>query len=285
MTKSMTGFGTHTVETEQARILVEAKSVNGRFLKLSWKGPGVLNRYEHELEPLVKARLRRGSVNIHVFLEYKNAEDLVSVDETIAQAYKDILERLGLPLQAVAQLPGVIGGKSRRELEPEVLEAIKEALGGALDGLVAMREREGLELKKVVSGLCEDINAERNAVGERTAEVVASYQGRLKERLAALLEGSGADLDEAVLAREVAVMADRSDIREEVDRLDAHLKQVSELLEQGEEVGRTLDFLAQEMLRESNTIGSKSGDVTLARHVVTLKTAIERFKEQVANIE
>ena len=285
MTKSMTGFGAHTVETDQARVLVEAKSVNGRFLKLSWKGPGVLNRYEHELEPLVKARLRRGSVNIHVFLEYKNAEDLVSVDETIAQAYKDILDRLGLPLQAVAQLPGVIGGKSRRELEPEVLDAIKEVLKGAMDALVTMREREGQELQKVVSGLCQDIDVERLAVGERTTEVVASYQERLKERLAALLEGSGADLDDSVIAREVAVMADRSDIREEVDRLDAHLKQVAELIEQGEEVGRTLDFLAQEMLRESNTIGSKSGDVTLARHVVTLKTAIERFKEQVANIE
>ncbi len=285
MTKSMTGFGAHTVEIDQARVLVEAKSVNGRFLKLSWKGPGVLSRYEHELEPLVKSRLRRGSVNLHVFVEYKNAEDLVSVDETIAEAYKNILERLGLPLQAVAQLPGVIGGKSKRDLDPEVLDAIKQALAGAMDAMVAMREREGQELKKVVSGLCEDIERERVAVGERTAEVVESYQGRLKESLAALLEGSGAELDDSVIAREVAVMADRSDIREEVDRLEAHLKQVSELLEQGEEVGRTLDFLAQEMLRESNTIGSKSGDVALARHVVTLKTAIERFKEQVANIE
>ena len=221
-----------------------------------------------------------------MFLEYKNAEDLVSVDETIAQAYKEILERLGLPLQAVAQLPGVIGGKSRRELEPEVLEAMKASARGR-GGWFGRRcvSVKVSSLKIVVAGLCNDIAAERLAVGERTHEVVASYQGRLKDRLAALLEGSGADLDEAVVAREVAVMADRSDIREEVDRLDAHLKQVAELLEQGDEVGRTLDFLAQEMLREANTIGSKSGDVALARHVVTLKTAIERFKEQVANIE
>lgn len=285
MIKSMTGFGSHVVETEQARVLVEAKSVNGRFLKLSWKGPGVLNRYEHELEPLVKAKLRRGSVNFHVFVEYKNPEDLVSVDETIAQAYKAVLENLGLPLTAVPQLPGVIGGKARRELNPELLSAIKEALAGALTSLVEMREREGEALAGVVEGLCKDILAERSAIGERTEEVITSYQARLKERLAALLEGSGADLDEAVIAREVAVMADRSDITEEVDRLEAHVAQIHELLEKGEEVGRTLDFLAQEMLRESNTIGSKSGDVSLARHVITLKTAIERFKEQVANIE
>lgn len=285
MIKSMTGFGSHCVETDQARVLVEIKSVNGRFLKLSWKGPGVLNRYEHELEPLVKAKLRRGSVNIHVFVEYKNPEDLVSVDETIAQAYKAVLENLGLPLASVPQLPGVIGGKARRELNPELLAAIKEALGGALTALVAMREREGQALTGVVEGLCKDILAERSAIGERTEEVIASYQARLKDRLAALLEGSGADLDESVIAREVAVMADRSDITEEVDRLEAHVAQIDELLEKDEEVGRTLDFLAQEMLRESNTIGSKSGDVSLARHVITLKTAIERFKEQVANIE
>jgi uncharacterized protein (TIGR00255 family) len=281
----MTGFGSHCVETEQARVLVETKSVNGRFLKLSWKGPGVLNRYEHELEPLVKAKLRRGSVNIHVFVEYKNPEDLVSVDETIALAYKAVLENLGLPLSSVPQLPGVIGGKARRELNPELLAAIKEALGGALTALVTMREREGEALMGVVEGLCKDIMAERSAIGERTEEVIISYQARLKDRLAALLEGSGADLDESVVAREVAVMADRSDITEEVDRLEAHVAQIHELLEKGEEVGRTLDFLAQEMLRESNTIGSKSGDVSLARHVITLKTAIERFKEQVANIE
>lgn len=285
MIKSMTGFGSHCVETEQARVLVETKSVNGRFLKLSWKGPGVLNRYEHELEPLVKAKLRRGSVNIHVFVEYKNPEDLVSVDETIALAYKAVLENLGLPLSSVPQLPGVIGGKARRELNPELLAAIKEALGGALTALVTMREREGEALMGVVEGLCKDIMAERSAIGERTEEVIISYQARLKDRLAALLEGSGADLDESVVAREVAVMADRSDITEEVDRLEAHVAQIHELLEKGEEVGRTLDFLAQEMLRESNTIGSKSGDVSLARHVITLKTAIERFKEQVANIE
>lgn len=285
MIKSMTGFGAHCVETEQARILVEAKSVNGRFLKLSWKGPGVLNRYEHELEPLVKEKLRRGSVNIHVFVEYKNPEDLVSVDENIAQAYKAVLDNLGLPLNSIPQLPGVIGGKARRELNPELLSAIKEALGGALVALVAMREREGEALAGVVEGLCKDILAERTAIGERTQEVITSYQARLKDRLAQLLDGSGADLDESVVAREVAVMADRSDITEEVDRLEAHVAQIHELVEKGEEVGRTLDFLAQEMLRESNTIGSKSGDVSLARHVITLKTAIERFKEQVANIE
>jgi len=285
MIKSMTGFGSHCVETPKARVLVEAKSVNGRFLKISWKGPNVLSRYEHELEPLVKADLRRGSVNVHVFVEYKNPEDLVSVDETIAVAYKTVLEKLGLPLTAVAQLPGVIGGKSRRELDSDLLDSIKEALEGAIKSLVEMRHREGEALTQVVQGLCEDILTQRKAIGARTGEVVESYQIRLRERLAALLEGSGADLDDAVVAREVAVMADRSDITEEVDRLDAHLSQVRELLEKDEEVGRTLDFLAQEMLRESNTIGSKSGDVSLARHVVTLKTAIERFKEQVANIE
>lgn len=285
MIRSMTGFGASCVETDKARVLVEAKSVNGRFLKIGWKGPSVLNRYEHDLETKVKQKLRRGTVNIQVFIEYKEPEDLVAVDEAVAQAYREIFSRMNLPLEGVIQLPGVVGGKNRRELDADVLDSLQEAVVQAVDALVAMREREGSALAELIEGLCCTVVQERGAIFERREEVVVSYQEKLKTRLETLLAQSETNLDEHVLAREVAVMADRSDITEEVDRLDAHIQQARELLAAGGEVGRSLDFLSQELLRESNTIGSKSGDVALARHVVKLKTTIERFKEQVANIE
>ena len=285
MTKSMTGFGASEVEADGVRMTVEAKSVNGRFLKVSLKGPSGVLKHEQAIEGIVKQKLRRGSVTLHVFAEYGNPADLVEVDENVALAYKAIFDRLDIPNQNIASLPGVLGGGPKRSLSAAVTDALKVAVGQALDALVATRSSEGAALEEVILGLCGQIDALTQSLEERTPEVVAEYQQRLEQRLENLLSGANVELDPSVVAREVAVLADRADIREELDRLGMHTAHARKLLQQDGESGRTLDFLAQELLREANTVGSKSQDAALAATVVELKTVIERFKEQVANIE
>ena len=285
MTKSMTGFGAAEVEAEGVRISVEAKSVNGRFLKVGFKGPSGVLKHEQTLDGIVKTKIRRGSVTVHVFLEYANASDLVEIDESVALAYKGVFDRLGIPNQNISSLPGVLGGGQKRSITEGVLEGVKAGVGQAVGQLVVTRAREGEALAGVVRGLCEQIDSIREGLDERAPGVVDEYRDRLRGRLESLLKGTEVELDDAVLAREVAVFADRSDIREELDRLAVHTVHARKLLSQDGESGRTLDFLAQELLREANTVGSKSQDATLAATVVELKTVIERFKEQVANIE
>jgi len=160
---------------------------------------------------------------------------------------------------------------------------VEQATRGAVAELVSRREHEGAALGEILSGLCTRIDELRLAVRERSPDVVAEHHAKLRERLQALLED--ATVDEQLLAREIAVLADRADVTEEIDRLGAHVIHAREVLAGDDAAGRTLDFLAQEMLREVNTIGSKSNDAALTRLVIDMKSAVEQLKEQVANIE
>jgi len=148
-----------------------------------------------------------------------------------------------------------------------------------------MRKSEGDRLREIVERICEEISEMLGEIANRAFGVVKEYQVKLTERIEQLLEETGVTVDAQILAREVAIFADRADITEELDRLAAHLEQVGEKLTLGKEIGRSLEFLAQELLREANTIGSKSSDLEISRSVIELKGAVERFKEQVANIE
>ena len=285
MVRSMTGFGAASREEAGVRVSVEAKSVNGRFLKSHIKLPSSLSRYEPQLESLVRGYVIRGTVNMSVFIEYTDPELKVAVNEEVAKAYHSIFERLGIGSQNIVQLPGVIDARNAMELSDEQWAEVEKAGRSALEALVVMRESEGQKLAEIVRGLCAEISSLKDAIGERSPHVVVEYQEKLKERIESLLQASGTEVDPQVLAREVSIFADRCDIREEVDRIQAHLQQVEEKLAEGKEIGRALDFLAQELLREANTIGSKSADVSITKRVIDLKSEVERFKEQVANIE
>lgn len=287
MLSSMTGFGTARKETEDATVVVEVRSVNGRFLKTNFKVPTSLSGLENQLEGHVKHKLRRGTVTVNVFITASAAEALVRVNEPVVRAYQDAFKRLGLNTDCIPTLPGVIerGNHDRTELPFELLSAVEACTQQALEQLCEMRAREGKALMELLGDLCTRLDAGRAAVRERAPAVVLEYQHRLHARINQLLQGLEAPVDAQFLAREVAVFADRSDITEEVDRLGAHLTQVRGLLKSGGEAGRTLEFLAQEMHREVNTMGAKSADSELSRHVVQLKADVERFKEQVANVE
>jgi uncharacterized protein (TIGR00255 family) len=190
-----------------------------------------------------------------------------------------------LSTDTIPLLAGVIGGNEAQELTGAEKAVVEEAATAALDALVAMRGREGRALAELVAGICDRIARLAAEVRSRAPAVVREYQQKLRDRLAALLADGEAAVDPQLVAREVAIFADRCDVTEEVDRLDAHLQQISELIAGPDSAGRKLDFLGQELLREANTIGSKSADAEIAHLVVELKAAVDQLKEQAANVE
>lgn len=291
MLKSMTGFGTARCEVAGYNLVVEAKAVNGRFLKTSVKLPGFLAAQESALEAVMKAQLRRGSVTLSVFVSrlQESGDDAVAavqVNEAMVRGYQAVFKRLGVSTDSIPTLPGVIGQSDRNDVPPALAEALLACAAQALEQLDAMRQREGAALAGVLRELCDQVERVRHAVRQRAPAVVGEYQQKLQQRLAALLAGVDVPVEPSVLAREVALFADRSDITEEVDRLGVHLAQVLMHLESPDgEVGRTLEFLAQEMHREVNTLGSKSADSEISQRVVQMKGDLERFKEQVANVQ
>jgi uncharacterized protein (TIGR00255 family) len=284
--RSMTGFGSGRVERDGVAVEVEVRSVNARFLKVTLKAPPALTARDADVEALVREVIRRGTVTMTLRLSRGAAEGPVQINEEAVRAYQAVFRRLGLPEQAIPTLPGVISGRDEQGLGEDDWPLVRDAVRGALTSLVHMREREGEALAKVLSENLARLAAARDAVEARAPIAVREQQAKLRERVDLLLAESKTKLDDATLAREVAVLADRSDITEELDRFAAHLVQARELLAKGgDSVGRTLDFLAQEMLREVNTMGSKSNDAGITRHVIELKSDVERFKEQVANVE
>lgn len=286
MLRSMTGFGAAGAERGGVAVEVEARSVNARFFKLSLKAPAALSAREADLEALVREQVRRGTVSLGVRLKRAASEGVAAINEEAVRAYQVVFRRLGLAEQAIPGLPGVVSGRDEQSLADEEWAAVREGVKAALAALVQMREREGEALARVLGENLARMAAARDGVASRAPQAVREQQRKLRERVDALLADANTRLDEATLAREVAVLADRADITEELDRFAAHLQQARELLAgRDESVGRTLDFLAQEMLREVNTMGSKSADAAITRLVIELKSDVERFKEQVANVE
>jgi uncharacterized protein (TIGR00255 family) len=296
MVASMTGFGREVREDAGERIEVEIRSVNHRGLKVTVRLADPLAGLLPELEDLVRRRVDRGTVHVDVSYHSLAGERAYSVDADAIRRYVAELAALQkelahlapqpIAIERVALLPGavVVRPAAAQGLE-EIFARVKETVERALAALDLSRRREG-------AALGDDLRRRRAAIGHSLAEVRAripaaleSHRERLRERMRQLLEGVGSTLDPQDLAREVALFADRTDISEEVTRLDAHLAELDRALESDAPVGRRLDFLAQEMLREANTMGSKSQDAALVQAVLAIKLEVDKIKEQVANIE
>lgn len=290
---SMTGYGSARVSENGTCRELEIRSVNNRFLKLSIKLPEHLQFAESEVDKVLRAKLSRGSVTLALRMRTDSGAT-PPVDVGLLQQYVAALSQVKLPhgvqatidLATVAALPGVSGPvQLDDEARRREVETITKLTGAALDAMLAMRREEGRTLVGDLRSCCAGIRARLASVGERAPGVINEYRERLTTRVAALMQNGGFQLEADALAREVAVYAERCDISEEIHRLSSHLDQFGELCERGEQVGRTMDFLAQEMLREANTIGSKSNDAAIARNVVEIKGLIDRVKEQVQNVE
>ena len=287
---SMTGYGRATCETDGRQLTIELKSVNHRFLDLSFRMPRNLMFLEDDVRKAIAEKLARGHVD--VFMTYRNLRSdarTVQVDRALFDAYAQALDALangGLrddrSLMSVARMPDVMIVTEAEEDQDAVRALMLETIAQALEQLLAMRRREG-------ASMAEDLGRKVDAIEEMTRKIEARYPETVEEytrRLRASIEELiGQNVDETRLLTEVAVMADRSAIAEETVRLHSHIQQLRETFQREEPIGRRLDFLVQELNREVNTISSKSQDVPITRLAVECKAEIEKLREQLQNVE
>lgn len=291
MINSMTGYGQGWAEDGPTAFKVEIRSVNNRFREVTVKLPRALMALEEPVKRLVAERVARGRVEVFIRLEGESPWQKLDVNLPLARQYAEALRELkseldlaGEPgLGMVASFRDVVGMTDQAPDMDQVGPLLTGVVEEALDGLLEMRGAEGQRLVDDLTQRLDTLAAFVEKVeGEMPALVVAAGQ-RLRERLEDLIEGRA--LDPERLAQETAILADKSDVTEELVRLKSHLEQCREILAAGGPVGRKLDFLAQEVYREINTIGSKSGDSAISSQVIEAKAEQERIREQIQNLE
>ena len=293
--RSMTGYGRRTVSRDGREITVEIKTVNHRFLDLSCRLPRALSFAEDALRKQIAASLKRGHADVNVnYLNLRQDAREIRVDEGLALQYKEALlqvrrvtRREGVSINDeeadwIAAQPDVMQVTVREEDQEAVLALLSEAAGEALIDVNAMREKEGSALHDDLAEHLDQVKSLRDGIAALAPRVPLIYQEKLQSRLREL---GVKEIDEQRLAQEVALMADRCAIDEELARLLSHIGQMREALEAEGEIGRRLDFLTQELNREINTIGSKASDAEITKLVVTAKSEIEKLREQVQNVE
>ena len=292
--KSMTGYGRGEGAQDGFKVTVELSSVNRRQSEIAVYLPRELEPLESRLRDEINRRIARGRLTVKVALHAADGSwtSQVKLNATLAKAYARELNRLArdlkLPdpvtLEVLVRAPGVLQTEEGLSDAAAFWPAVEKALRQALDALIRMREREGAHLSKDLQKRMMLVRRSVERVQKQAPEVLKRYQEQLRERVKnAGLETPAVD-DERLL-KEIVYFADRSDISEELTRLRSHFEQFADCLKAKEPVGRTLDFLAQEMNREVNTIGSKANDSLISREVVTLKAELEKFREQVQNVE
>ncbi len=280
--QSMTGYG----EAQEGGFKVEVKSVNHRFLDMHFRMPPILNPYEIELKRLVKERFSRGRIDVTIsFTEQADIE--LSINQQVAGRILDglagITERLNISsppsLDHLFWFRDIVF-KQEPRFRPEELFV---TFSRALDKLREMRIKEGAYLIENIKGIVKAIEEIIGRIEQASRDASEKRFSTLRERVKALIEGM--ELDEQRLMQEIAFIADRVDISEEITRLKSHISQLEGIINEGGAVGRRMDFLIQELNRETNTIGSKAADYQISEHVINLKTEIEKMREQVQNLQ
>lgn len=289
---SMTGYGSAKGSVEGQEITVELKSVNNRYLDCSVRLPRNFLFAEDTIKQAVSAGVSRGKVDVFVSAQAsQDSGTVVSMNEELARGYRDAVARIaetlglesGLNAFSLARFPDVLTVE-RRELDKDkAAAALSEITAKAVEEFNAMREREGERLRRDMLGKLETIEGLVSVVEERSPQTVKEYRERLEARLRDIL--ADRSLDEQRVITEAAIFADRTAVDEETVRLRSHIAQFRTMLEEGSPIGRKMDFLVQEFNRESNTIGSKCSDASLAKVVVDLKSEIEKIREQLQNVE
>lgn len=288
---SMTGYGRGDCEIDGRQMTVELKSVNHRFLDLAFRMPRNLIFLEDAARRAIGARLNRGHVD--VFITYRNLRTdarTVTADVALFHAYARALDEFkdagvkdDRSLMAIARMPDVLVVSESDEDRDAVTALMERAMDQALEQLIAMRAREGEAMKRDLSDKVDAIETMTGAIEARYPDTVNEYRERLRAAVAELL--GDREMDETRLLMEVAIMADRSAIAEEIVRLRSHVTQLRRLFEDEKPIGRRIDFIVQELNREANTISSKSQDIPITRLAVDMKAEIEKLREQLQNVE
>jgi uncharacterized protein (TIGR00255 family) len=294
MINSMTGFGEAQGEINGVTYIVEIRTVNNRYLKTCLRLPETAAFLEEDIDKLLRQNLSRGMVSCVLRLKNAPANVLFDIDETALRAYMEKLSRIAsaadskcaVDIGGLLTLPGIVQpALPDEEKAGQIKKKVLSITQKAIENLKKMRTAEGAALAADLDTNCKAIKEDLEQIRARSGVVLKEYQNKLKKRVDELLADAKLKLDKDTLAREVAIFAERSDISEEVARLDSHLRQFAESCEANTQAGRRLDFISQEMLREANTIASKASDTEVIRCVVDIKCRVDRIKEQVQNIE
>lgn len=291
---SMTGFGRATQIVDGLQCIIEIKSVNSRFLDLNIRSPKQVNSVEHSIRKCIQKTIHRGKVDVFVTLQdVADREKQFIINSSLKHQIQDLLVSEGfyrepqeVPLSAVMAISHDWVQIQDSEVTEDVLQSlVTDTTTNALNALVSMRQSEGIHIQQdllhrlsQMTNIIEDINSHK-------ADAVIAYKENLRTKMMDYVEGLDITANEDRLLQEVAIMADKTDITEEIVRFRSHVVQLTNTLKMDEPIGRKLDFIIQEMNREVNTIGSKAMDITLTDHVVQLKCELEKVREQVQNIE
>lgn len=292
MIKSMTGFGRCEVARGERKISVEMKSVNHRYLDVSIKMPKKLNFFEAAIRSELKHYIQRGKVDIFISYEdFTESNVCVKYNKELAAEYMKYLNMMAadfsldndIRVSALSRYPEILSMEEQTVDEEELWQLLEEALRGAAEGFVETRVKEGENLRNDLLGKLDGMLAHVDYITERSPQIIAEYKQKLKDKVTEMLED--ANVDEGRLLMEVTIFADKVCVDEELVRLKSHIETTKENLVQGGSIGRKLDFIAQEMNREANTILSKTSDLEISNRAIELKTEIEKVREQIQNIE
>ncbi len=292
MLKSMTGFGRAVEEIDGYVITVEIKSVNHRYFDFSSRIPRQYGFLDDKLKSYINSKVSRGKVECYVSVDALDTEDAaVVINKTLASAYVKALKELSEEYSLkedfgtafVSRLPDVFVLKKADEDEEKIWQLVKSVTDEAIEKFIQMRAVEGAKMKEDVASRAEYILDCVSFIEERSPQTVKEYNDKLVERVHEII--GDVSLDEQRIIQEVAVYADKVAVAEETVRLRSHIAQLKTFLESEEPIGRKMDFLVQEINRETNTIGSKANDVEIARKVVDIKAEVEKIREQIQNIE
>lgn len=292
MIKSMTGFGRSEVSEGARKFTVEIKTVNHRYLDVTIKMPKKLNMFESAIRNELKNHIQRGKVDI--FISYEDTSEnnvMIKYNRDIAAEYMKYLnamaEEFGLDndvrVSTLSRYPEVLSMEEQNTDEEEIWKLLQKAVAAAAEGLAESRVREGENLRADLLAKLDDMQKNVEFIAERSPQIIAEYRQKLSDKVHELL--AGVAVDENRIATEVTIFADKICVDEEMVRLRSHIETVRKALTDGGSIGRKLDFLAQEMNREANTILSKANDLTVSDCGIELKTTIEKIREQIQNIE
>ncbi len=296
---SMTGFGRATVSSKRAMVSIEVKSLNCKYLEVRPKLPRVFASWDPVMRNMVSKILHRGTIEVLVGYQILDPGMINPINEAALQAYARGIEEAsghlnipsGLDLTSILRLPGALAIEDVAGLgdaeRAELFRLLDEALHNALVEVLEMRANEGKAISEILQQEMTAVATFTGSIRKKVPTINERLKKRLKDRMDAAFHGVNVDIDESRFLQELAYYSDRSDVTEELDRLESHSRQFLDIAKGEKElvIGKRLDFLTQEMLRETNTIGSKSNDLEVTNHVVDLKLAIDRLREQIQNLE
>lgn len=292
MIKSMTGFGRCEGSSEEGKINVEMKSVNHRYCEINVRLPKKFLHFELRIRNLIKQEVIRGKVDVYInFSDYTSNNVSVKYNENLAQEYMDAFDRMkerfhidnNVGVSSLASFPEVIVLEEKTKEEDEMWDTIEEIVVAATKELLETKSREGENLQKDILFKLEEISNYLLFIEEKAPQIVEDYYNKLRGKVADLLGDT--QIEESIIATEVATFADKVCVDEEIVRLKSHIANMKDTIEEEDGIGRKLDFITQEMNREANTILSKVNDLDVTNVAINLKTEVEKVREQIQNIE